>query len=45
MIRNFTRFGRRVTIPSTVQVMHELRTFVLKKDAEAPLEAKVDAEK
>lgn len=45
MNRNFTRFGRRVTIPSTVQVMHELRTFVLKKDVEAPQTAKADLDR
>ena len=32
MIKNVSRFGRRMTIPSTVQILHELRTFVLKKD-------------
>lgn len=42
MTQYFTRYGRRLPIPSTLQVLHDLRAVVLKKDVKAPQTAQRD---
>lgn len=45
-MKTFTRFGKRLPIPSTVQIRHELRAFIAEEDireecaAQAGLSAK-----
>ncbi|GAA0573276.1 hypothetical protein [Rhizomicrobium electricum] len=39
-MKPFVRFGRRLSLPSTVQIRHELRAFIVEEDVREECAAK-----
>lgn len=40
MTKSFVRFGKRLSVPSTVQIRHELRAFIAEDDVRMECAAK-----